>query len=221
MHKHIVAFALVFFLVGCWTKRPVFDLTTDTGTASVDSGQTDTDTTTDSSATDSGQADTDTLTDTGIAECVPAVFLNQASPAGIGTPGVIEALRFDLTAAGEKCADITVSQLTFKVIATDNASSGWITDMTRNFAVMIDLTTGEVGEPRSHWSVSSLTLADPFIVTAGSTHVFSLTLDTAGASTAEDDSIRADLVDVEWKVNGVLVNAAANGLPVTGNTLTY
>jgi hypothetical protein len=146
----------------------------------------------------------------------PTVTLASGSPSGAGVPGLNEVLRF--TVSADAGGDIELARLTFRVVSTDNApgGSGWNTPnngnglWTNDFKlydasdlstplngtwVLFDANGKKLGEA----STSVVTFARFDFTTnktiaAGTSKTFVLKVDTSGASSAHDDSVRFDVL---------------------------
>ncbi len=171
--------------------------------------------------------------------------LNAGSPSGAAVPSMQEVLRFNLTASTEDGAD--VSQIYFEFVSTDNSQSDWntcgygskgpldsdsnfqlldINDITTDLAtgftfyntsgVDCDITSGDLGYIAVQLNES---------ISAGTTRTFMLKADTTGASSVDDDAVRADIESSSmftW-FDG-LVNqdgTSVVNLPITGGTLVF
>lgn len=148
----------------------------------------------------------------------PTISLASGSPSGAAIAGLIEVLRFNVTA--DSRGDVTVNELTFEVSSTDNASSTWntcaaadlqdadiylydSTDMATDLASDADVlmtdsdgtacTTG--GSVVKYINIDFTT---PEVVSAGATVTYVLkinVLNTTSPSAVQDDSLRVDLPD--------------------------
>lgn len=195
----------------------------------------------------------------------PAVSLAASSPSGASVPGLNEVLRF--TVAADATGDIVLDVVTFKATTTDNGTSSWNVnadptgniDLTSSWSLYdaSDLTTQkEAGD--GDWTLygaaagdgtldgtetvgyARLALTTPITVAAGTSKTFVLKVDTTGASSANDDTVRFDVVEEGGSVNTTLAattefqwdetssGAATNitgtlvkNLPVNGGTIVY
>lgn len=197
----------------------------------------------------------------------PTVTLAAASPYGAGTPGLNEVLRF--TVAADASGDVVLDALTFAVSSTDNAGTptGWNVegdasgdlDLTSSWSLYNanDLTTQLEGGD-SDWTLyattgaaaassglkigyARLVLTTPINISAGTSKTFVLKVDTTGASSSADDTVRFDVLaeggapaastliglnEFQWDETGA--NAVSNidgtlvkNLPVQGGTIIY
>ncbi len=191
----------------------------------------------------------------------PTISLASGSPSGAGIPGLDEVFRFNVAADTRGAVDI--HEFTFKFTSTDDASSGWnectdVMDDTSRWQLFdMDDTSTEVGED-ADWALyedgaACAAIADPIewaqvlldantddtvTISAGDTKTFMLKLDTTGASSSDDDSIR---IDIETEDNTETGTGAAGveavrwsdgedtdiegdllkELPVNGGTIVY
>ncbi|MBI4135530.1 hypothetical protein HY477_02235 [Candidatus Uhrbacteria bacterium] len=194
----------------------------------------------------------------------PTVTLHAASPSGASVPGVNEQLRF--TVSADASSDVVLDVLTFKATLTDNNSTDWnvngdatgtidtvaawslyeSSDLTTQLDVDADWTlygtaaadgtlsgTEEVGYAR-------LVLTTPRTISAGTSKTYVLKVDTTGASTNPDDSVRFDILEEGGSTNTTLAALAEfqwdesssgaatdisgtliKNLPIIGGTLIY
>lgn len=195
----------------------------------------------------------------------PTVTLAAASPSGAAVPGLNEVLRF--TVAADAAGDIVLDVVSFKITTTDNATSLWNVngdstgniDLTSAYTLYdaSDLTTAlEAGD--SDWALYGsaasdgtlsgtetvgyvrLALTTPKTIAAGTSKTFVLKVDTTGASSSTDDTVRFDVLEEAGSVNTTLAaltefqwdetgsNAVVDNtgtlvknLPVNGGTLVY
>ncbi len=155
-----------------------------------------------------------------IVETYPTVSLHASSPSGAAVPGESEVLRFSVSAAGNE--DVILSEIVFKVTTTDNASGNWnqcddnatsgtlILDQDWSIYNVDDL-SDELEAADSEWTMrdaagnvcdattaedigfAHLTLATPERISGGTTEIYSVWLDTTGASSSSNDQIRVDI----------------------------
>lgn len=181
------------------------------------------------------------------------------------TPGVTESYRFDVEA--ESGGAISLSQMIFRVSATDNAGSGWNTcgdGTTTRFAnpdrwtlaneddpsvaitgtldwMFLDDAGKPCGTSLEHVAYAVLNLTGdattpPIDVDAGESEGYVLWIDTTGASSADDDTIKLEMLDersafptrmraIQWDdtdagvtdINGMFLEA----LPLVGDTIQF
>ena len=159
----------------------------------------------------------------------PTVSLAAASPSGASVPGLNEVLRF--TVAADATGDIVLDAVTFAATTTDNAATSWNLnadatgniDLTSSWSLYdaSDLTTQKEGGD-SDWTLygaaaadgtldgvekvgyARLALTSPITIAAGTSKTFVLKVDTTGASSANDDTVRFDVVAEAGSVNTVL-----------------
>lgn len=174
----------------------------------------------------------------------PTLGVAVGSPSGAGAPGLSEVLRFTVAAnAGE---DVILKMLTFKLTTTDIAGTDWNQcdggTAAADFSLYNAADAGtqlEAGD--SDWALlqttgavcttqdvgfARVTLTTPEVVSAGTTKTYLLKVDTTGASSANDDSFRADIVsdpitstfiDSTRTVNGA-VAALATSITLSATT---
>lgn len=190
----------------------------------------------------------------------PTLSRASGSPSGSAIPGLDEVLRFNI--AADSHGYVAVNELTFKLTSTDNDTSAWNTcdggDIaTSDFSLYnYDDLSDELESADGNWSFFdsgagdagfdcdagqvityiNLDLGTAFEVAAGATETYSLYVDTTGASSSDDDTIRFDLGNqattlaetnnstIDWDddtqadaVDGDNVKT----LPMTGGTLVY
>lgn len=159
----------------------------------------------------------------------PTVGLSLMSPAGASIPGLNEVLRF--RASADSSGDVVLDTLTFKVIGTDNGSSGWNAngDASGNIDLVSswslyeagDLTT-QIENGDSDWTLFGMSPADgtlsgvetvgyarlaltsPRAITAGTSKTYILKVDTTGASSSADDAVRFDIIGENGSTNTTL-----------------
>ncbi len=137
--------------------------------------------------------------------------LNAASPERVNAvPGLDDYLIFDVSnTEGNKSV---INHLTFKLTATDNVPTTWVSGIENTLEIydMDDLSTNLIDggtiittnpspadagateivvELDQHSSGSS-----PMVIPAGETKTFQVKLDTTGASSVQDDSVRLDII---------------------------
>lgn len=176
----------------------------------------------------------------------PTVTLAVGTPSGSAVPGLIETLRFNVSADGR--GELYVRRITFRLFSTDNADSGWngcrnLADPTKwrlrddfdpivttiVFATEDGGPCGNTPEPVAYAIVTMLVE-----VPAGATETFHLRVDTTGASSRDNDVIRVDIPSesqlvnqvfpaFEWEdANGdILDGSEIRNLPVQGGTLVF
>jgi len=188
----------------------------------------------------------------------PTFTLSSDSPSDAGIPGEhTEIFRFNV--AADSLGDLSLRQLVFKVDATDNASSGWTTCGDGEFTGLADESRWDLAltkDPTDSlggygaWSFLNtsgkecstesdllgyvvLTMDDPLDILAGTTDTFSLSYNSMGASSTDNDSIRASISATDvlsaahvWTLiwNDGYSDADetfVKNLPVSGNTITY
>ncbi|EKD47558.1 MAG: hypothetical protein ACD_66C00007G0001 [uncultured bacterium] len=193
----------------------------------------------------------------------PTLSLASGSPSGAGIPGLAEVYRFNV--AADTRGDVTIHDFTFKLTSTDTGAALWNDCDDASFPVaaawaLYDSanTSTELGED-GDWDFADgnddgddcdpgvdlvwakLTLdagADNSVeVGAGETKTYILKVDTTGASTANDHSVRFD-IETEANLNANLVAGADSvewgdgeavdidgtdlkNLPVIGGTIIY
>lgn len=187
----------------------------------------------------------------------PTLSKASGSPSGSSIASLDEVLRFNI--AADSHGFVTVNELTFKMVSTDGDTSAWNTcdggDITTaDFSLYnYDDLSEELEDDDAEWTLFdaagancgagnvityvNIDLTTPVEIGAGTTETFSLYVDTTGASSADDDSVRFDVprqseldtaatgVDsINWDddtqgtdVDGALVKT----LPITGGTLVY
>ena len=198
----------------------------------------------------------------------PTLSLASGSPSGAGVPGLSEVFRFNL--AADSRGDVTVDELVFKVTISENGATAWnLCDLddgatgldNDDFTLYntADLATAIEGGD-SDWVLYDsdnttcaddgaetidylgLTLTTSQVISAGTTKTYALYMDTTGANSANDDSIRVDIpLEAEAPTGGTdpdgvilwddsnMTNAAGlnvdgtlvKNLPVTGGTIVY
>ncbi len=191
----------------------------------------------------------------------PTVTLAANSPSGASVPGLNEGLRF--TVSADAAGDVTLNTITFKVTSTDNAGTptNWNkcdTDAGSDFGIgeftlyeSTDLTNAisatKVGYLLSGAVCDTTATKLGFVqfhsmtntVAAGTSKTYVLKVDTTGASSAADDTVRFDVLEEngasstlgatsEFMYDETGSGAAANitgasvkNLPVTGGTIIY
>jgi hypothetical protein len=187
----------------------------------------------------------------------PTVTLAAGSPSGAGIPGLNEVLRF--TVAADANSDVVLQAVTIKVTSTDNAGHSWnvggdadgVIDLVASWKLYdsSDLNTA-VGTV-ALYDTDGAALADTKTVgfarvsalaktiAAGTSKTYVLKVDTTGASSSQDDSVRFDvsqeggaggalgaLKEFNWDetssgsvtdIDGTLIK----NLPVNGGTIIY
>lgn len=156
-----------------------------------------------------------------IVETYPTISLHASSPSGASVPGNQEVLRFSVSAAGNE--DVIMSEIVFQVTTTDNASGNWNQcddDATSGTLILdtdwsiynVDDLSDELEAADSEWAMrdtagnicdttaedigfAHLTLATPVRISGGTTEVYSVWLDTTGASSSSNDVLRVDIPD--------------------------
>lgn len=140
----------------------------------------------------------------------PTITLTQNSPLGASVPGINTVLRFQISA--DSAGDVNVGRLTFRVLATDNAGSGWNTKDgglgtpaawslydVEDFSNPIE--SGDAAwllgaDPMSYEiRYARVLIGRPVFVSAGATKTFELRVDTIGASSPYDDMFRVDIIE--------------------------
>jgi len=189
----------------------------------------------------------------------PVVTLSAVSPSGIKVPGSQETLRFII--AAHTAENVEINSLAFKINATDNASSGWneCTNGAVNALVAADfsiynLTTAPATalDIDSDWLLADqnraacsvipadigyaiVRLSTPIVIPAGATQTFSVNVDSSGASSSQDDSLRLDIPATALDSNDILINGLlwddgsglsisgflVDALPINGGTLAF
>ncbi|MFA5945714.1 MAG: hypothetical protein WC802_02285 [Patescibacteria group bacterium] len=192
----------------------------------------------------------------------PTVSLSTSSPSGASIPGREEVLRFNV--AADPGGDVSMSQFTFKINATDNANNYWASCGGGTYGNKLgdvskwelkDITSGNVETNALSWYIADNSgtrcgpddrQQDPVVyalvnllnnnIPAGTTHTFSLTVDTTGASSSLDDKISVSiptdpanlsplLHNLQWRetLHGqdLLDGAGVYAVPVTGGTLVF
>jgi|GEM_PF-2721711 len=198
----------------------------------------------------------------------PTISLSSGSPFGAGIPGLNEVFRFNI--AADSRGYVTLNEVTFKMTSTDNTTGGteWntcditggtigidepnlsfydISDMSTALDIdadwtLYDSSDGSVCTEDTDvidYIVLDLTTAD--VIGAGTTVTYSLYMDTTGASSANDDSLRIDLDANTNSASGTSAHTGTDGtinweddssatdlyaslvktLPVNGGTITY
>ena len=175
----------------------------------------------------------------------PLVTLSRAvtSPAGQSVPGFQSVLRFHV------CADIAFdaefTSIKFDVDAVDNAGSGWSScgvlaqevafDLVNVTAPTTPIEVYQWATTTSNQSCDTVSEDSKLgyvymeileLVPAGTCSTYEVRLDASGASSAQDDTVRVDIVDEEWLVwfdqNGDGYDGSnADGLPVQGITIQF
>ncbi len=196
----------------------------------------------------------------------PTISLASGSPSGASIPGLSEVLRFNV--AADSRGFVTLDAVTFKVTTTDGAASGWADCDDASFAVATGWElfdnddSSDKLDDAADWTfrdgaganVCGAGVPLKFVeldfegaathpaeeIGAGTTKTYVLRVDTTGADSADDDSIRIDIPDeaeidavvgmtaipsaIRWDddvegddINGDLVK----NLSVTGGTLVY
>lgn len=214
---------------------------------------------------------TDTATITGNAMTLrktkPTVTLSAASPSGASVPGLNEVLRF--TVAADAAGDVVLDALTFNVTSTDNASTatGWnvegdssgVLDVTSSWSLYdsSDLTT-PLETSDANWTLyattgaaaassglkigaARLVFGTARTIAAGTSKTYVLKVDTTGASSSADDTVRFDileengatdsstlegLAEFQWDEVGSgaatdILGTLVKNLPVIGGTIIY
>ncbi len=194
----------------------------------------------------------------------PTVSLASGSPSGAGIPGLGEVFRFNVSA--DSRGYVTIDEFTFAMTATDNGGSNWnvcdddgsVPGIGDDELSLYDLDdpSDELEGADTNWvflasdlSVCTqdtddiayiiLDLDTPIEIAAGDTSTFSLEMDTTGASSSNDDSIRIDLPkDSTVATNGGtdpdgtiiwdddtegtdIDGTYVDSLPVNGGTIVY
>lgn len=168
----------------------------------------------------------------------PTVSLSSSSPSGAVVPGVIETLRFNVSAASAE--DVEVNRTTFRVSASDNAGSGWADCDDLGDTTLFDLynLTDDPSTPItatvrvydvSGTSCTSSTDRVGFVeflinetVPAGATSTYALKIDTTGASAADDDLLAVRiLTHVDMRTTGLdpltWQDGTARGTAISGS----
>lgn len=202
----------------------------------------------------------------------PTLSLASGSPSGAGVPGLSEVLRFNL--AADSRGFVQLNEILFKVTSTDGGASDWNTcgelddvdlwdiydsddsstkldaDADDDAWTFLDDAGGDctAGEDVAFAELDFEDADDGAQeIGAGETVTYVLRVDTTGASSTDDDSIRIDLPDEEeaddqgafdaisWEDDTEGAGAAADddddsgdidgelirNLPVTGGTISY
>ena len=170
------------------------------------------------------------------------VTLASGSPAGAAIPGMYELFRFNVSA--DSWGDITLVQIPFRMISTDNGSSNWnscgnMADPTK--WIVRDWSNGQAiqanwefrnylldpcSNPDSPFGYALVTFVADEVIPAGDTETYQIWVDTTAASAIDDDAVR---LDIDWEPGLLWENAygyqfdgtGVNNLPVTGGTLLY
>jgi len=147
----------------------------------------------------------------------PTISLASGSPSGAAIVGLIEVLRFNVTA--DSRGDVTVNEFTFEVNATDNAGTGWdecdtgdieaadiylydSSDLAADIAISGDLTLAQTSGAACgagsdlRWINIDFTTAEE--VSAGTTKTYILKINvnnTTSPNAVQDDSLRVDFPD--------------------------
>lgn len=182
----------------------------------------------------------DRFVDDGIAtfvvrETKPTLSLSSSSPSGASVPGLIEVLRFNVSASSNE--DVVLDQMTFKITTTDNAAGNWnqcdidlgtaalddsefsIFNLTESASTALDTTDTDWTLWLATGAVCTTSLADIGFVTIefpsaeivpkGTTYTYSLKIDVTSASSSSDDAIRVDIVG-DPTVSAFLATSTAN-----------
>lgn len=196
-----------------------------------------------------------------VAVVPPRIVLASSSPSGPFYPSLSEVLRFTVTADASSGA--VIDAFTFRVAATDNARSGWLTAASGNSPIVKtagwslygtdDMSTPlEAGD--YDWALyatdgstlngsetvgyARIVFSNPVNIAAGTSKSFVLKVDTAAASSSQDDAVRFDILGEADVPQGSMLAAlnqfqwdlspprqvdmnTARGLPVTGWFLIY
>lgn len=147
----------------------------------------------------------------------PTISLASGSPSGAAIVGLIEVLRFNVTA--DSRGDVTVNEFTFEVNATDNVPTGWdecdtgdieaadiylydSSDLSDDLALDGDITLAQTSGAACgagsdlRWINIDFTTAEE--VAAGTTKTYILKMNvnnTTSPSAVQDDSLRVDFPD--------------------------
>ncbi len=184
----------------------------------------------------------------------PTIALSAASPSGAVVPGIGQVLRFNV--AADSVGDMKVAGFTFAVSASDNAGSNWnscsalgsttrwgLTNLTMDATTVLTSatffdTTG-VACASSSGDVGYVVFTIPTWsqdLSAGTTNVYSVTMDSTGASAVDDDAVELSLPAqssfrgatgrmraIDWSdLSAVhLSGTHVKNLPVTGGMLTF
>lgn len=196
----------------------------------------------------------DRFVDDGIAtfvvrETKPTFSLSSSSPSGASVPGLVEVLRFNVSAASNE--SVVLDQLTFKVTTTDNAATDWnqcdldagastrlddselsLFNLSKSSSTALDTADTDWTLWTGTGAVCTTTAADigfitiefpsAEIVPKGTTYTYSLKMDVTGASASSDDAIRIDIVG-DPTVSAFLATATANDVndTVIGPAVAY
>ncbi len=193
----------------------------------------------------------------------PTITLSSSTPSGAAIPGRSEVLRFNV--AADPAGDLSMSQMTFKIDTFSHIEHPWASCGSSTVSglgdtskwELKDLTTGEVlSNNNSSWIIMNadgnqcgpadreqavvgyaLVNLVHGNISAGTSHTFSLIVDSTGADSAQDDAIKVEIVSepahqfspllhtIQWRegVNGLdLINGNfIKNLPITGGTLVF
>ncbi|MBI2550973.1 hypothetical protein HYV73_01345 [Candidatus Uhrbacteria bacterium] len=193
----------------------------------------------------------------------PTITKHASSPSGASIPGLNEVLRFNVSA--DSRGFVTLDQLLFNVVTGESGSAFNACDTLADDDVFqlydVSNSSNKLDDDGGDWTFVDATDAacmsgggdmdvleyawlnfedvgaDPEEIGAGTTKTYVLKIDTTGASTTDDDSIRVDIVDQD-EADGVFGGLAAiqwdddvegddfdgifvKDLPVEGGTMVY
>lgn len=211
-----------------------------------DSGQVVTEDSISSSTCNIGACTGNTMT---LRRTKPTISLASGSPSGAGIPGMDEVFRFNVSA--DSRGYVTLKEIAFRIVTSDNNhdfnlcdtladpakfdlydrnDSGTMLDDVADW-MFVDNDGDEVLDCSPDRIVAYAILDFKAAVAtgapeidAGNTNTYTLKVDTTGASSAEDDAIRVDIIDINWDddsraedIDGTNINS----LPIQGGTIVY
>jgi hypothetical protein len=167
----------------------------------------------------------------------PTISLASGSPSGASVPGLSEVFRFNVSA--DSRGYVALNAITFKVTSTDGGAGDWnicsalgsatkwefydnadpstkLDDATDWF--FLDNTTDDdactAAQDLKYAILDLATSATTPVeeIGAGETKTYVLRIDTTGASSTDDDSIRIDIID-ETEADGLVEDCVAGGAP--------
>ena len=169
------------------------------------------------------------------------VTLNAASPYGAAVPGIIGVLTFNVSA---EVADLEVHGINMMVVSSDSAGSGWntcdqlgdgldgeggiqlyeVSNMETSLGLFGAYSPeGVCANPAGGgWVVGGATNNWwSWVIPAGTTATFAITVETTGASSVLDDQIQVTIASLTLSDATTGASVPFVGLPLTGGTLVF
>jgi hypothetical protein len=169
------------------------------------------------------------------------IWLAPGSPSGSGFPQWGEILRFNVTV--DTRGEAEIFEIDLQIDSTDNAESAWNACNALDDSLKWGIyDTSDYATPLADpgdWSFNDSNgtcldgglqtvklnfKADPAsggdYISAGATKTYSLKMDMTGASTSQDDVVRAKITGIKWS-DGHYDFTQVNGLPLVGGTIIF